>query len=181
MTKLSPLARSALALCLLVGAAACSDDDGGSVTSEGGGSGSASPSGSASASIAEAACDPVGSELEGEAHETVAVDLTEYAFAPSAIEVPAGVVTFEASNTGEEDHELAFLPGGAEVPFRDGAPDEDALADDGAFELEAFPAGDTCNATYELDPGTYTVFCIVEAADGETHYEKGMKGTLTVG
>ena len=52
--------------------------------------------------------------------------------------------------------------------------------DAGAFELEAFSSGQTCNATYDLEPGEYTLFCIIETADGETHYELGMQGTLTV-
>jgi plastocyanin len=91
-------------------------------------------------------------------------------------------VTFAAENTGAENHELAFLPGGGDVPLTgDGAPDEDALAAAGAFELEAFGPGQTCNATYDLDPGTYTMFCIVETPEGTTHYEEGMRGTLTVG
>ena len=174
-----------LALVAALTLAACGEDDGGSVTSEGGGSGSSasasgSASGSASASAAEAACSPVGADLEDEATETVEVALRDDAFSPGSITVPAGVVTFAATNEGEEDHELAFLPGGSEVPFTDGAPDEDALADAGAFELEAFPPGETCNATYELEPGTYTLFCIVETADGTTHYEQGMRGELTV-
>ena len=89
-------------------------------------------------------------------------------------------MTFAASNDGDEAHELAFLPGGGEVPFTDGAPDEAALEEAGAFELEGFAPGTDCNATYELEAGEYTIFCIIEAADGETHYEKGMEGTLTV-
>lgn len=76
---------------------------------------------------------------------------------------------------------MAFLPGGGEVPLTDdGAPDENALGEAGAFELEGYGPGDTCNATYELDPGTYTLFCIIPAADGETHFEKGMDGELVV-
>ncbi len=36
-------------------------------------------------------------------------------------------VTFVTENVGSENHELAFLPGGGEVPFKDaGEPDEDA-------------------------------------------------------
>ncbi len=66
------------------------------------------------------------------------------------------------------------------MPVTDGAPDEDALAEAGAFELEAFGAGQTCNATYELEPGSYTMFCIVETADGETHLTLGMQGELRV-
>lgn len=127
------------------------------------------------------ACAPVGAELEGQATETIAVSLDEYAFDPSAIEVQAGTVTFEADNVGEEEHELAFLPGGGDIPLTDeGTPDEDALEEAGAFELEAFGPGQTCNATYALEAGTYTLFCIVEAPDGETHLSKGMRGRLVV-
>lgn len=126
-------------------------------------------------------CAPVNEDLEPDAVETVAIELQDYAFAPAAVAVDAGTVTFAANNTGSENHELAFLPGGGEVPLNDdGEPDEDALAAAGAFELEAFGPGDTCNATYELDPGTYTMFCIVTSADGETHYDKGMRGELVV-
>ena len=142
---------------------------------------SASASGSASASApADAECDPVGTDLAADAATTVDVQLADYAFVPSEIEVPAGVTTFVAENIGQEPHELAFLPGGGEVPFVDGVPDEEALAAAGAFELEAFGGGQTCEATYDLDPGTYALFCIVETADGVTHYELGMRGTLIV-
>lgn len=130
----------------------------------------------------QAACSPVGEDLEDEAAETVAVQLDEYAFSPVTLELEAGVVTFAAENVGIENHELAFLPGGDEVPVTGGgAPDEDALADAGAFELEAFGPGQTCNATYDLEPGTYTLFCIVTSPDGQTHYDKGMEGKLVVG
>jgi len=141
----------------------------------------ASGSASTAASGTAAECSAVGTELEGEATETVDIELAEYAFEPATVEVPAGVVTFATTNAGEENHELAFLPGGGEIPLtEDGAPDEEALAEAGAFELEAYGPGGSCNATYELEPGTYTMFCIVEAPDGETHASKGMVGELTV-
>lgn len=148
----------------------------------GGDGGETSAVGADSGESADAVCSPVGEDLEGDAAETVAVELQDYAFSPSTLEVSAGIVTFAAENTGSENHELAFLPGGGEVPLNDeGDPDEDALADAGAFELEAFGPGDTCNTTYELDPGTYALFCIVTSADGVTHYDKGMKGEVVVG
>lgn len=163
-----------LATAIVLIAAGCGDDDGAGVASS-----SASGSGSGSGST-EVACAPVGVDLEGEATDTVAVDLTEYAYDPADIEVAAGIVTFEARNTGEELHELAFLPGGGDVPFTDdGAPDEDALEAAGAFETELEP-GTTCKATYELAPGTYTIFCLIETDDGETHYEEGMRAELVV-
>jgi plastocyanin len=184
--------RALVVVMLLVAMAACGGDDGGSVrdlagsgSGSGAGSASASASGSGSGSAsasgtAETACSPVGTELEAEATETVAIEASDYAYVPSSIEVNEGVVTFAVANTGAVNHELAFLPGGGEVPFVDGEPDEAALESAGAFELEGFSPGQTCNATYDLAPGTYTLFCIIVGEDGETHYEKGMEGTLTV-
>ncbi len=130
----------------------------------------------------EPTCSPVGTELEADAVEVVEVDLEEYQFTPSDLAVPEGIVTFATSNTGEQYHELAFLPGGGDVPLTaEGEPDEEALAAAGAFELEGYAPNESCNATYELTAGTYTLFCIVEGPDGETHASKGMVGTLTVG
>ena len=175
---------------VLIVAASCGDDDGADVRTLDGGSGSASGSASASASASGSAsgvaaseedCAPVGEDLEADADTTVDLALGDYSFDPDTITVDAGVVTFATTNDGGEAHELAFLPGGGEVPFtEDGLPDEEALEEAGAFELEAYGPGQTCNATYDLEPGEYTLFCIVEADDGETHYEKGMEGTLTV-
>ena len=163
-------------------------DDGGDVRdlngdgSSASGSASASGSGSASASgTAEAECSPVNTDLSPDADSQIEIQAVDYGFTPSQIEVETGVITFEVENTGAEAHELAFLPGGGDVPFtEDGHPDEDALAAAGAFELEAFGPGQTCDATYELEPGDYTIFCIVETEDGTTHYELGMRGTVTV-
>lgn len=168
---LSTLSLPVLALVIALGAAACGGDDD---QATGNGVGADTPT-------EGAACNPVGEELEADADTTVGIDLQEYAFVPASVEVEAGVVTFAAENVGEEDHELAFLPGGGEVPLTDdGEPDEDALAEAGAFELEAFGPDQTCNATYDLEPGTYTMFCIVTTAEGSTHYELGMRGELVV-
>ena len=171
---MKPGRRRHLALALLLTGttfAACgSSDDGGA----------AGPSADeAGGEVRE--CEPVGTALAERATATVPVLLDEYAFSPSSAEVKAGVVTFTVDNVGEEEHELAFLPGGGDVPLTDaGEPDEEALVDAGAFELEAFGPERSCAATYELEAGTYTLFCIVQAADGETHLEKGMRGLLTV-
>lgn len=141
-------------------------------------SGDASGPGSASGTAGE--CVPVNPELEAESGTTVDVEALDYAFDPAEIEVASGIVTFSVDNDGSELHELAFLPGGGEVPFTDATPNEAAREAAGAFELEAFAPGMTCNATYDLKPGTYTIFCIVETSEGVTHYELGMRATLTV-
>lgn len=162
---------------------ACSEDDGATVREIDSDSSSASGSASGSASALAAAdrpCEPVGEDLADQASSTVEVELADYEFIPDDVTVDAGVVTFATTNTGNEAHELAFLPGGGDVPTTaDGAPDEEALAAAGAFELEAYGPGQSCDATFELEPGTYTTFCIIAAPDGETHYAKGMRGTVT--
>ncbi len=174
------LAVPVLAGVLILGASACgngeSDDTApGTPTTSAGAAAPGAPE------PAVRGCEPVGTDLEGSADETVAVALDEYSFDPSTVEVAVGTVTFAATNVGEEEHELAFLPGGGDIPLTGGGePDEDALAAAGAFELEAFGPGQTCNATYELTAGAYTLFCIVQAADGETHLAKGMRGQLVV-
>ena len=123
----------------------------------------------------------MGTDLKANALKTVALELKEFSFTPSTVEVGAGIVTFAANNTGTSNHEVAFLPGGGDVPLTTaGTPDEDALGAAGAFELEAFGPGLSCEATYDLKPGTYTLFCIVTDPDGQTHYQKGMRGKLTV-
>jgi hypothetical protein len=126
-------------------------------------------------------CEPVGADLEASATESIAVELSDYRIDLARTQVPAGIIAFNVENNGTEDHELAFVPGGGEVPMTpEGLPDEDALETAGAFELEAFGPGQTCTATYELEPGTYTLFCIVESPDGMTHHQKGMVASLTV-
>lgn len=168
MTQLRRIAVVASVAALALAFAACGDDG----DSGDGGTGDGA---------AARPCVPAGEDLAAGAVATVEVGLDEYTFQPAMLEAPVGVVTFATTNAGEEEHELAFLPGGGEVPLTDeGAPDEDALAESGAFELEAYGPGESCNGTFELAAGTYTVFCIVEAADGATHLSKGMEGQLVV-
>ncbi len=185
MTTRRTIGTAAAALALLLPLAACGDDDGEAVREVGAEAGSSSGSGSGSASgvtAEEADCEPVGEELEDEATATVEIELVDHAIEPGVLEVEPGVTTFVTENEGEEAHELAFLPGGGPVPLlADGSPDEGALAEAGAFELEAYGPGQTCSITVDLEPGEYTLFCVVEGEDGRTHLSKGMVAQLTVG
>jgi plastocyanin len=115
------------------------------------------------------------------------VSLYEWGVDPSASSVEAGEVEFNATNDGGEPHELVIVKGmaPADLPVdEDGKVIEDDLPE-GAFigEIEEFDAGLTESATFDLEAGTYTLFCnIVEIEDGEpeSHFQEGMVTTITV-
>lgn len=162
-------------VCCALALSGCGDDDPDS------GSSTQAAAGDDQAAEEAGECEPVNADMEGDADQVVEVTLSDFAFNPVSMEVDAGTVTFATTNEGGSVHEFAVLPGGGDVPFiEEGVPDEDALEAAGAFEMEGYGPGGTCNATWELEPGEYTLFCIIEASDGLTHYEKGMEGTLTV-
>jgi hypothetical protein len=106
------------------------------------------------------------------ADATIAVELKEWSVLPARADVPAGTVTFEARNTGQDAHELVVGPRrrpGQPALAADGTVDEEKLPE-GAFvgEIEPFPAGQSCTGTFELPAGRYALFCnILETeADG---------------
>ena len=182
------LAGLGLGLALLL--AGCGSDDGAGVrnldgTQTSGGSGTASGSGTGSgsgtASGTAAACKPVGDATTSDA--TIAVELKEWTVLPLRADAPAGTITFEARNTGEDAHELVVVRAAdpATLPLAaDGTVDEEKLPE-GAFvgEIEAFPAKQTCTGTFELPAGGYALFCnlLGTEADGskENHYANGMR------
>jgi hypothetical protein len=179
------LAGLGLGLALLL--AGCGSDDGAGVRNvDGTGSASGSGTGSASgtASGQAAACKPVGDAATSDA--TIAVELKEWSVLPARADAPAGTITFEARNTGQDAHELVVVRADnpATLPLAaDGTVDEAKLPN-GAFvgEVEAFPAGQTCQGTFNLPAGRYALFCnILETeADGtkENHYANGMRASF---
>lgn len=86
--------------------------------------------------------------------EFVAVDI-DWDEAPD--QVPAGEVNLVLENQGQLDHTLAFE--GVE----------------GGEPLVETAAGETGQATTQLEPGTYIYYCTVA-----NHREAGMEGTLEV-
>ena len=185
---------AAVVLGLAMLAAGCGSDDGTGVRNADGGQASASGSGSASgtgsgsgtASGQAAACKPVGDAAGSDA--TIGVELKEWSVVPARADVPAGTITFDAGNTGEDAHELVVVRAGdaAALPLAaDGTVDEKKLPE-GAFvgEVEPFPAGQHCTGTFELAAGSYALFCnILETeADGskENHYANGMRARFEV-
>lgn len=186
-----------------LGVGACSDDDGESVrdcpsasesASENGsepasGSEAECPSESGSASgsgSAEALCDPFGNAAD--ADSTVTVTLTEYAVALDQPSAPAGKVHFAIENAGGEVHELVVVRSESidTLPL-----DDEGLLDEAAFaegdfigEVEGFPAGETCDGTFELTAGDYVLLCAIveQEGDGEpsNHLAEGMAVEFTV-
>jgi hypothetical protein len=112
----------------------------------------------------------------------VNVTLQEWAVVPDTLSVPAGSITFNATNIGPMDpHELVIvrtdIPA-AELPTReDGAFDEEGEGVEVIGEIEEFDVGLTESATFDLEPGKYVLLCnLVEEEDGamEAHYQMGM-------
>ncbi len=175
-----------LVAVVVLGLAACGDDDGEGVREIGGSESSASGSGSGSASAPAAACAPVGNPAE--ADRNVAVELDEWSVTADPDAATSGRILFAANNVGSEVHELVIVRGDSpeELPLdEDEAVDEEALPEGGFIgEIEGFPAGDLCNGVFDLDPGSYVLFCnIVEEEDGEVenHFQLGMHTTFSVG
>ena len=154
-------------------AAACGDDDRDTASGSGTGTGSAS---------GVAACEPVGS-----GGTELAVTLDEWSVTLAEDSAAAGLIRFAGDNEGDEAHELVIVRAESadDLPVEAGKVAEDGLAN-GAFvgEIEAFPAGETCEGSFELAAGTYVLFCnIVEKEEGgelESHFQQGMHTTLRV-
>lgn len=168
----------ATAAALLLGA--CSSDDGGDVRSIGDDSGPESVTGTEF-------CVPVGDIAT--ADTVIPTDLREWAIIPETDSVGAGSIGFATENTGAESHEMVVARAESieSLPTaEDGAVDEAAFSGDQELigEVEAYPSGDACDGTFEMDPGDYVLFCniVEEEPDGriESHFAEGMATTFTV-
>ena len=89
---------------------------------------------------------------------TIVLEAKEYAFTPSTITAPAGVVTFSVRNAGNEAHEFEVLDGEPVAP-----------------KLDGLTPGVTKTVSITLAAGEYAFACRLNG-----HDQIGMKGTLTV-
>lgn len=170
-------------LAVLALVAGCSKDDGGSVRESGSSSGSSSGSGAASGSGSAAA--DCTDEATGDA--TVEAKVGEWFITPDPTSVPAGSVVIRGENTGTMAHEILVVKAASrsDLPLKeDGSLDESKLPEGAVIgEVEGIPAGKTCSAAFDLEPGSYLLLCnIVEEMDGmtEVHLKQGMIAPLTV-
>jgi hypothetical protein len=165
------LAPALLPLLLVV--TARGDDDGADVASP-------SASGSASAAPSESGCE-IANGVDTAKDSEVHLSLAEFSITAEEDSAGAGVVQVEATNDGAVDHEVVIVKGTkGDLPLKDGAVDEDALGDDLVGEIEPFAAGDECIGKFEMDAGTYTLFCGIVEESGESHFAEGMVTQLEV-
>ena len=130
----------------------------------GGGEDRPGTSGSASATASgSSAGDETPAFSENDADTVVDVTLKEFEFAGIPATIKGDKVFFDAKNAGTEDHELEIV---------------DAKGDD-VDEIPAFEKGETKQLAVELEPGTYTVQCLLKEGS-KTHADLGMKTTFTV-
>lgn len=113
------------------------------------------------------------------AQTRMTLTLYEWAIISELPEVPAGEITFDVVNTGEDVHEVVFIRSDMDIaalpPSRvRGEVDEDAIGEYvGGFE-DVAPAA-MASGTITLTPGRYILLCNLT-----NHYAKGMVATLQV-
>jgi plastocyanin len=118
---------------------------------------------------------------------TIDVSLSEWQVDPSPTSATSGDVEFSVTNDGGEQHEMVIVKDIApeDLPVdADGHVVEDDIPEGAVIgEVAEFDAGTTETQTFNLEPGTYTIFCnIIETEDGATvsHFANGMHNTITV-
>ena len=99
-----------------------------------------------------------------DADTVVEVTLRDFVFEGLPAEIKGGKVFFATTNTGPDDHELEILK-----------PDGEALG-----EIPLHGSGQARTLAVRLDPGTYTVQCILKTAKGQVHADLGMTAPLVV-
>ena len=147
-------------VALALGGCGDGEDRPGTVSKEGTGTGTGSVSGTGTGSATGTGA-PAFSEAE--ADTVVEATLEDHRFVGIPASVRGRKVFFEATNKGPADHELEVLKEGGEA----------------VGEIPAMAAGKSGTFAAELEPGRYTIQCLVEEG-GKTHVELGMITTLTV-
>jgi hypothetical protein len=150
--------RAALLILMMMttaGVAACGGDDDDSAAD--------ATTTSAPTKAAAAECDVVG-DTDGAATSDLDVTLAEWTIKYEGDRASAGNVRLVVHNEGEVDHEIAIEDGTGKL----------------IGEIEPFASGSTCEGTFALAAGSYTLKCEVVDEDGMSHEEHGMKEDLIV-
>lgn len=100
---------------------------------------------------------------QAQADTTVRVQLRDFGFFGIPERVKGPKIFFSAENAGPAAHELEITDAGGKV----------------VAAIEPFAAGQSKTLAAELQPGNYTVQCLVNQG-GRTHVDFGMVTTFTV-
>lgn len=137
-----------------------------------------------------------GCSDDGGGGESLDVEAVDYAFEGLPDEIDAGRVEITLENTGEVDHEIAFVEIGDTEPeqffedfgpvIEEGAPFPDYIGS--VIGANEAPPGESGTFTYTLPGGTYMAFCALtgDAEDPESeeggapHFTQGMQQVVTV-
>ncbi len=109
----------------------------------------------------------------GGASTALSVEMTDFAFKPTAFTVPAGKdITVTVTNKGANVHEFVIMKAGIKVEPPFGDKDEGNIY----WEIDDVQPGQTKTDKFMAPgPGTYEIVC-----GQPRHIEMGMVGTLTV-
>ena len=124
--------------------------------------------------------------LDREATIDKACRLVEFAFNLTTLSFPAGDVTFQASNDGEQPHEMIVAKMPEDVTLEEALQAEDVEAlgvEDIAFFAPINPGAEATWTVTDLEPGRYAYVCFIPDEDdpeGTPHALKGMAGEFTV-
>jgi len=115
-----------------------------------------------------------------QASTRMTVTLSEYTIMLETPSVPAGDVTFDVVNTGDEVHELTIFKSDKDekaLPMSTTTKDEVDEDQVGEYigDFDDIDSGTSANGTLVLGPGRYVLICNLTK-----HYGLGMVSTLTV-
>lgn len=145
-------------LVAVIGLGACGDDD--DTPASGTGGGAAEHDDHDGHGSDEDAAFPLD-----EADVTVKVAMNDFAFTGIPSSVEGKKVLFEVTNEGPSDHEFVLFEQGGEDAVRG---------------IRPFAKTKTQLLAVELEPGSYTVKCLVELGN-QTHADLGMQTDFKVG
>jgi uncharacterized cupredoxin-like copper-binding protein len=116
----------------------------------------------------------------GAGNGDVQVTLSDFQIELSATTVPAGELTFDASNEGPNVHEFEIfsVPDGVDptdLPVESSVADTESQGLVVIDEVEDIAPATTASLTVSLEPGTYALICNLPE-----HYGQGMSTTITV-
>jgi uncharacterized cupredoxin-like copper-binding protein len=121
--------------------------------------------------LTAAAC---SSSSGGSTGHQLDVSLAEYSITPNVADISGGTVTFQVTNTGQQDHEMVVIrtddaPGA--LPFADGEASEQGSQG----EIPEIAPGQTQTLKLKLPAGHYVLICNLPG-----HYKGGMHAEFVV-